>query len=181
MMGTRTNGCRCRALSVRAWATCSVRSVPPITTTVDDPRAADVRGLVARHLEFAHEHTPAENVNAMGSEALNDGAITLFSARRSDELLAIGALKELDARHGELKSMHVAQAVRGQGIGRTMLEHLLQEARRRGYERVSLDTGTMEAFVPARTLYESAGFEPCEPFGDYTVTPDNTYLTLELR
>ena len=96
------------------------------------------------------------------------------------DLLAVGALKQLDAEHGELKSMHTAAAARGRGIGAAMVEHLLDVARGRGLRRVSLETGSMDAFVPARTLYARYGFAECGPFGDYSPSPNSTFMTLEL-
>jgi putative acetyltransferase len=147
---------------------------------VDDPRAGDVRALLQRHLVFANTHSPPEDVHALDLEGLLDPAVTFFSFRRGGELLGAGALKQLDPRHAELKSMHTAQAARGRGVGRAMLAHLLGVARDRGYHRVSLETGTMAAFAPARALYASAGFRPCGPFGSYRPSPNSTFMTLLL-
>ena len=97
-----------------------------------------------------------------------------------DDPLAVGALKELDADHAEVKSMHTVEAARGQGIGRAMVDHLIAVARERGFRRVSLETGTGPVFAPARALYAGAGFEPCEPFGDYRRTDNNFYMTMYL-
>jgi len=147
---------------------------------IDDPRAADVRELLGRHLAFARTHTPPEDVHALDLTGLLDPSVTLFSYRVSGTLLGVGALKELDGRNGEVKSMHTAQEARGRGIGRAMLAHLVAVARQRGYLRMSLETGTMPAFAAARALYASAGFTPCGPFGDYTMSPSNTWMTLAL-
>jgi len=147
---------------------------------VDDPRAEDVRGLLECHLQFARTHTPPEGVFALPTAELLDPAITLYSYRRDGELLAVGALKQLGGSHGELKSMHTAQAARGQGIGRAMVDHLIAVARARGLARVSLETGTMAAFAPARALYARAGFTECGPFGDYRASPTSTFMTLAL-
>ena len=154
--------------------------MPGIDITVDDPRADDVRALLARHLAFAHEHSPPEDVHALDLSGLLDPTVTFFSARRGPDLVGIGALKELDDGHGELKSMHTAAAERGRGVGRAMVDHLLGVARDRRYRRVSLETGTMEAFAPARSLYAGVGFTPCGPFGDYTPSPNSTFMTLSL-
>src|SRR5262245_60285225 len=116
---------------------------PPVID-VDDPRADDVRALIERHLRFMRGLTPPEDVHALDPAGLSAPTITFFAARRAGELIAIGALRELDATHGEIKSMHTAEAERGRGVGRAMLEHLLSVARARGYRRVSLETGTME-------------------------------------
>ena len=107
-------------------------------------------------------------------------ALTLFSARLDGVLLGIGALRQFDPAHAELKSMHTASAARGRGVGRAMREHLLTVACSRGCTRVSLETGTIAAFAPARALYAGAGFEPCGPFGDYLPSPNSTFMTLSL-
>ena len=145
-----------------------------------DPRDERVRELVERQLNFGRAFTPPEDVHALGADELLDPAIVLFAARVDEDVLGIGALKEIEEGHGELKTMHTAEAARGRGIGRAMLEHLLAEARRRGYRRVSLETGAMDAFAPARALYESAGFAACAPFGSYRRSPNSTYLSLAL-
>ncbi len=147
---------------------------------VDDPRAPDVRALLALHLTFARAQTPPEDAHAMDVDGLLDRAVTFFGYRAGGTLLAVGALKRLDRDHAEIKSMHTAQAARGRGLGRMMLDHLIAVARERGYRRLSLETGSMAAFAPARSLYASAGFEPCEPFGDYRESPNSTYMTLRL-
>ncbi len=147
---------------------------------VDDPRAGDVRALLERHLGFAYEHSPAEHVHALGVDVLLDGAITFVSARRGGVLLGVGALKQLDEFHGELKSMHTVAEARGQGVGRAMVDHLLGVARSRGYRRVSLETGSMDAFEPARALYAAAGFAVCGPFGDYPLSHHSVFMTLPL-
>jgi putative acetyltransferase len=154
--------------------------VPVAEITRDDPRAEDVRELLERHLAFAHANTPPEDVHALDIDGLLDPAVTFFSFRRDGELLGVGALKQLDRRHAELKSMHTARAARGQGIGRAMLGHLIGVARERGCRRVSLETGSMDAFAPARALYASAGFRPCGPFGDYSPSRSSTFMTLSL-
>jgi putative acetyltransferase len=150
------------------------------TISVDDPRADDVRALLAVHLTFARSQTPPEDAHAMDVDGLLDPAVTFFSYRAGGTLLAVGALKQLDTRHAEIKSMHTAQAARGRGLGRVMLEHLIAVARERGYLRLSLETGSMASFTPARSLYASAGFEVCEPFADYRESPNSTYMTLAL-
>lgn len=144
----------------------------------DDPRAEDVQALLERHLAFAREVTPPGHVHALEIDGLLDPAVTFFSARRDGVLVGVGALKHLDASHVELKSMHTAEAARGQGIGRAMVDHLLATAADRKYERVSLETGTMDAFTPARSLYTKVGFTPCAPFGEYTANPNSTCMTI---
>jgi putative acetyltransferase len=154
--------------------------VPEGEISIDDPLAEDVRELLERHLAFANSHTPPEDVHALDVDGLLDPVITFFSFRRNGELLGVGALKQLDRRHAELKSMHTVHAARGRGIGRAMLEHLIGVARDRGFRRVSLETGSMRAFAPARSLYASAGFRPCGPFADYSPSPNSTFMTLSL-
>jgi putative acetyltransferase len=146
----------------------------------DDPRADDVRLLIARHLSFARSVTPPEDVHALDLEGLLEPGVTFFSYRVDGELLAIGALKHLDRDHAEVKSMHTAESARGRGVGRAMLEHLLAVARGRGYRRVSLETGAMAAFEPALALYRSAGFEQTGPFGEYAPSENSVFLTLAL-
>lgn len=124
--------------------------------------------------------SPPEDVHALDVEGLLSADITFFSCRLGGELLAVGALKQLDGRHAELKSTHTAVAARGRGIGRAVVEHLIGIARSRGLERVSLETGSAAAFAPARSLYASAGFRPCEPFGDHRPSVNSTFMTLAL-
>jgi len=151
-----------------------------LTIAVDDPRTPDVQALLERHLRFAHEVTPAGHVHALGVAGLVEPSVTFFTARRESALLGVGALRELDPTHGEVKSMHTAVQARGPGGGRAVLAHLIATARGRGYERVSLETGTYDAFAPARALYVTSGFVVCPPFGDYTGNPHSVCMTLRL-
>ena len=148
--------------------------------STDDPRAADVRALLERHLAYAHANTAPEDVHALDIDALLDPSVTFFSYRLDGELLAVAALKRLDDHHAEIKSMHTAHAARGRGIGRAMVDHLVGVARERGVRRVSLETGAGPAFAPARSLYASAEFTPCGPFADYGPSPSSAYMTLSL-
>jgi len=147
---------------------------------IADPRIDDVRELIEHHLKFGRLHSPPQDAHALEVDDLLDPTLTLFSIRRCGKLVAIGALKRLDNQHAELKTMHTAEHVRGLGIGRAMLDHLLAVVRERGFERVSLETGVQEAFAPARSLYVSAGFAPCGPFGDYRPSPNTTYMTMRV-
>ena len=155
--------------------------MPAVTISVDDPLARDVRVLLERHLEFATSHKPHWDVHALDVAGLLDPAVTVFSCRAGGELLAIGALKRLDRRHAELKSMHTAEAARGRGIGRAMLAHLIGAARDRGFRRLSLKTGSQPAFARARSLYASAGFRACRPFRGYRPSRHSTFMTLPLN
>lgn len=155
-------------------------AVPEFAIAVENPREDDVRRLVERHLQFGRSHSPPEDAHALEVDGLLDPAITLFGLRSGGELLAIGALRRLDDQHAELKTMHTVEHVRGRGIGRAILNHLLAVARERGFKQVSLETGSMDAFAPARSLYSSSGFVPCAPFADYPASLNSTYLTRAL-
>jgi putative acetyltransferase len=148
--------------------------------SIDDPRASDVHALLERHLAFAYSLTPPEDVHALDVDALLDPALAFYSYRVDGTLLGVGALKQLDTHHAEVKSMHTAEAARGRGVGRAMLTHLVDVARDRGFARISLETGSTPAFAPALALYASAGFIACGPFGDYRPGRNNTFMTRAL-
>jgi putative acetyltransferase len=145
-----------------------------------DPGETGVRALILAQLEYGRAASPPEDAHALEPEALGGPDIALFAAGEGETVLAIGALVRIDDEHGELKAMHTAAEARGRGLGRAMLGRLLAEARRRGYRRVSLETGSMEAFAPARALYGSAGFTLCAPFGDYVASESSVYLSLPI-
>lgn len=126
------------------------------------------------------EISPPESVHALDLNKLRQPDITFWSAWDGTQLLGCGALKELDPGHGEVKSMRTPKALRRRGAGRAILEKIIQVARSRGYERLSLETGSMDAFKPAHQLYASAGFQPCGPFGTYTEDPNSIFMTLKL-
>jgi putative acetyltransferase len=155
--------------------------VPNGEISIDDPRAEDVRELLESHLALMNSITPPEDVHALDLDGLLDPSITFVSFRDDGRLLGIGALKQLDGEHGEVKSMHTTRAARGRGVGRAIVEHLLGVARERGLSRVSLETGSMAEFAPARSLYANAGFSPCGPFGDYRPSPNSFFMTLSLN
>jgi putative acetyltransferase len=148
--------------------------------SIEDPRYGDVRALLERHLVFARGQVPPEDAHALDIDELADPAVSFYALRVDGEPLAVGALKPLDDHHAELKSMHTAESARGRGLGRAMLFHLLEVARDRGFTRVSLETGAVRAFAPARSLYASAGFTECAPFAEYKESPNSTYMTLRL-
>jgi ribosomal protein S18 acetylase RimI-like enzyme len=157
------------------------RRDPALLLGDDDPVAIDVLHLRNAHHAFAREVTPAGHVHAIDPAAAPDPTVAFHSARGArGRLLAIGALRTLDDGHGELKSMHTAASARGAGVGRAMLDHLIAEARAAGMEQVSLETGTMDAFVAARALYRSAGFVECAPFGEYADNPFSVCMTIRL-
>lgn len=148
--------------------------------SADDPRRPQVRALLERHLAFCLSETPPEHAFALDVDGLLDPRVTFVSYRDGDAVLGVAAIKELDAAHGEVKSMHTAAEARGRGVGRALLGYLLDTARARGYQRVSLETGTTPGFAAARALYESAGFAPTGPFGGYPQTEDNCFYTRSL-
>lgn len=148
-----------------------------LTIAEDDPRPPEIVAVLDRHLAHAHAWTPAGQVFALDLDGLCAPAVTFVSARRGGEVLGIGALKELDPRHGELKSMHTIEEARGQGVAAALVGHLVDLARSRGYERVSLETGSQDAFAPARALYLSLGFEPCGPFAAYEDVDTSAFLS----
>jgi putative acetyltransferase len=148
---------------------------------LDDLGGAEIRALLAEHLRNMHQLSPPESVHALDLTALLKPDITFWTAWSDRELLACGALKELTPEHGEIKSMRTAAAHRRKGVGRAMLQHIMAEARRRSYVRVSLETGSMAAFEPARRLYETSGFTYCPPFADYAEDPNSVFLTRTLE
>ncbi|MFO0460218.1 MAG: GNAT family N-acetyltransferase [Burkholderiales bacterium] len=148
---------------------------------IDDPAAPDVSALLEEHLRDMHAQSPRESVHALDVSGLKVPSITFWTVRDADGLLlGCGALKQLDATHGEVKSMRTPTAQRRRGAGRAMLAHIVDEARRRGYGRLSLETGPQPAFAPARRLYARAGFVRCAPFGDYREDPYSVFMTLAL-
>jgi len=148
---------------------------------LDDLGGAEIRALLAEHLRNMHQLSPPESVHALDLTALLKPDITFWTIWSDRELLGCGALKELTPEHGEIKSMRTATAHRGKGVGRAMLQHIMAEARRRSYVRLSLETGSMAAFEPARRLYESFGFTYCPPFADYAEDPNSVFLTRTLE
>ena len=147
---------------------------------IDDLRGAEIARLLEEHLRSMHSLSPAESVHALPIEGLRKPEVTFWSVWQGAELLGCGALKELDARHGEIKSMRTAAAHLRKGVAARLLEHIVAEAKRRAYRRLSLETGAPDAFAPARNLYTRFGFEVCGPFGDYIEDPNSVFMTREL-
>ena len=144
----------------------------------DDLTGPEIRALLEEHLRNMHELSPPESVHALDLEKLRRPDITFWTAWSDQgELLGCGALRELTATHGEIKSMRTPRSLRRRGAGRALLQHIIEEARRRSYQRLSLETGAMEAFAPAQKLYASAGFQACPPFGDYAEDPHSVFMT----
>ena len=147
---------------------------------IDDLSGEKTIELIQIHLAGMAENSPPESIHALNVAKLKQPNITFYSAWEGDELLGCGALKELTATHGEIKSMRTAEKHVRKGVARAILQHLLNEAKTRGYKKVSLETGSMNAFHPARNLYESFGFTYCGPFDQYTADPNSTFMTLNL-
>lgn len=147
---------------------------------IDDLSRPAIHALLNEHLRNMYEISPPESVHALDLEKLRAPDITFWSAWDGETLLGCGALKELDKRHGEVKSMRTPAALRRRGAGRAILAHIIEVARARSYRRLSLETGSMEAFRPAQTLYERFGFVRCGPFGDYVEDPNSVFMTLRL-
>lgn len=146
----------------------------------DDPGTPDIAQLLREHLDDMHRHSPPESVHALDLDALRAPDISFWAVRQESVLLGCGALKQLDPTHGEIKSMRTVTAHLRKGVAARMLAHILDEAKRRAYRRLSLETGSMDAFLPARRLYERHGFRYCGPFGDYVDDPYSVFMTREL-
>jgi putative acetyltransferase len=147
---------------------------------IDDLSGPEIAGLLREHLHSMTLHSPPESIHALDLEALRKPEITFWSAWDGTELMGCGAVKELDARHGEIKSMRTASAHLRKGVAAALMSHILDEAQRRSYQRLSLETGSMEAFAPAHRLYASFGFKECAPFADYVEDPYSIFMTKEL-
>ena len=140
----------------------------------------DVQALLAFHFKEMRATSPPDACHVLPIDGLRDPAVTFWSAREHGRLLGIGALKELAPGHGEVKSMRTAPDALGRGVGRALLHHIVREAERRGYRRLSLETGSTEPFAAALHLYQREGFIACGPFGDYCDTPFTRFFTREL-
>jgi putative acetyltransferase len=147
---------------------------------VDDLTSPAVIQLLVEHRESMFLHSPPESVHALDLDGLRQPEVTFWSVWENGELLGCGALKELDARHGEIKSMRTAAAHRRKGVATKLMQHIVEEARHRSYQRLSLETGSMAVFEPARRLYASFGFELCGPFAEYVEDPYSVFMTREL-
>ncbi|MFK4835670.1 GNAT family N-acetyltransferase [Microbacterium sp. ZW T2_14] len=151
-----------------------------IEIRTDDLTGEATRRLVAFHLAGMHETSPAESVHALDIDALRHPSLSVWSAWVDGELAGVGALKAIDADRGEIKSMRVDDRFRGSGVGRAMLRHIMDEARRRGMASLWLETGATADFAPAQRLYESEGFTTCGPFEGYALDPFSIFMTRAL-
>lgn len=146
----------------------------------DDLTGSKVIALIEEHLQGMSEDSPPESVHALNLDGLRKPEVTFWSAWEQDELLGIGALKELDATHGEVKSMRTSSSHLRKGVAKKILAHIIAISIERGYTRLSLETGSMESFAPARKLYENLSFQYCNPFSDYIEDPYSVFMTKEL-
>ena len=147
---------------------------------LDDLSSPEIAQLLGDHLRDMYEQSPPGSVHALDLNDLKKPDITFWSVWENENLVGCGALKELDRAHGEIKSMRTAHAFRGKGAAKLIVRHIIGEARSRGYRRLSLETGSMAFFDPARRLYESHGFAYCGPFADYVPDPNSVFMTIEL-
>jgi len=147
----------------------------------DDFSDARVLDLLRFHLTHARAETAPGSAHALDVAGLQAPGISFWTVWDGDTLLGCGALKRLAADHGEVKSMHTAQAMRRKGVGSAMLAHIIATARAGGMSRLSLETGSWDYFVPARALYARHGFVVCGPFADYVLDPNSVFMTLDLR
>jgi putative acetyltransferase len=146
----------------------------------DDLTRPEVHALLQEHLANMYELSPPESVHALDLSKLRSPDITFWSVWDGATLIGCGALKEMSATEGEIKSMRTPKALRRRGAGRAVLTHIIEEARARGYRRLNLETGSQEGFIPARNLYSTFGFTECGPFGDYKLDPNSVFMTLGL-
>ena len=148
---------------------------------LDDRRGTEIAALLQEHLRDMHATSPRESVHALDLDALRRPDISFWTLWDSGKLAGCGALRQLDAGHGEIKSMRTSNDYRRKGVASQLLQHIIAEAARRGCQRLSLETGSMAYFAPARALYERFGFVYCEPFGDYIPDPNSMFMTLILK
>ncbi len=147
---------------------------------IEDLTNPDVQVLLRQHLMDMRQQSPPGSVHALDLDGLRAKSVTFWTVRESGKLMGCGALKELDSRSGEIKSMRTAKAHLRKGVAAKLLAHILDEAKRRRYERVNLETGSTEAFEPARLLYERFGFTQCGPFADYKDDSFSIFMTIGL-
>ena len=148
-----------------------------IVITTENSLTDELAQVLQAHWLFCTSSTPIEHVYALDASKLFSPDITVFGARINGELIGVGAMRKLDVVHAELKSMHTLAKSRGLGVGKAIVAHIEDFARSSGIERISLETGTSEAFKPARELYKTLGYKNCEAFGDYVLSEDNMCMT----
>ncbi|TGG91686.1 GNAT family N-acetyltransferase [Natronospirillum operosum] len=144
---------------------------------LSDPRIA---AFLDEHLTDMRATSPPESTHALDLDGLKKPDVTFWTAWVDSDLVGCGALKELTPTHAEIKSMRISSSLRGSGLASKLLTHILQEAEQRGYHKLSLETGSMEFFKPARRLYEKFGFQYCPPFADYREDPNSVFMELTI-
>lgn len=147
---------------------------------VDDLKGPEITAFLEEHIRDMRAVSPPESKHALDLDGLRKPEITFWTAWNGDQLAGCCALKQLDATHGEVKSMRIAKNLRAQGLGAALVGHLISQARNRKLTRLSLETGAMPFFEPARRLYRRSGFELCGPFGSYKPDPNSVFMTLSL-
>jgi putative acetyltransferase len=152
----------------------------PIAIRIDDLRGSAIVELLQLHLRNVALHSPPESIHALDLERLRQPDIAFWSAWQGPELLGCGALKALDESHGEIKSMRTVPRYLRKGVAAALLRHIIDEARRRRYRRLSLETGSAAAFAPARMLYAKHGFVICGPFADYVEDPYSIFMSRDV-
>lgn len=143
---------------------------------LDDLSGAEIAAFLKQHIEDMKSVSPPESKHALDLDGLKDPSVIFWSAYEHSELVGCGALKKLDQFHAEIKSMRTAASARGKGVGSKLLQHILDHAKLSGYRKLSLETGSMDFFEPARRLYLKHGFCFCEPFGDYKKDPYSQFM-----
>jgi len=147
---------------------------------IDDLTGLEVTKLIGEHLHSMTLNSPPESIHALNLEQLQRPEITFWSAWEGNELVGCGALKEINPQLGEIKSMRTSSLHLRKGVAKRILQHLIEEGKRRGYRQLSLETGSMDSFSPARRLYTSFGFNYCHPFADYVEDPNSVFMIKDL-
>ncbi|GAA1840242.1 GNAT family N-acetyltransferase [Actinomadura bangladeshensis] len=154
--------------------------VSEMRIVVDDLSGAEIAEFLAEHVRQMRSVTPLESKHALDLDALRSPDVTFWTVMDGEVVVGCGAIKRLDAAHGELKSMRTSPARKRSGIASRLLGHVITEAERMGFARLSLETGSDDFFLPARRLYEKFGFEYCAPFADYRPDPNSVFMTKRL-
>jgi putative acetyltransferase len=144
---------------------------------IDDLSGREIAEFLEAHIRDMKAISPPESKHALDLEGLRKPEITFWTVWDEATLIGCGAIKELDSEHAEVKSMRTSESYRGKGVASTLLHHIVNEAKARGYRRLSLETGSMPFFEPARRLYAKFGFETCAPFSNYREDPNSAFMT----
>ncbi|MGL1289048.1 GNAT family N-acetyltransferase [Vibrio parahaemolyticus] len=147
---------------------------------IDDLERPQVLALLGEHLQDMYATSPPESVHALDVSKLKLPSITFWTGWDGEQLLGCVAMSQLEDGHAELKSMRTTPSARKQGVASRLLNHVIEQAKHQGIQRLSLETGSMAFFEPAHRLYEKHGFVYCEPFGDYQPDPNSRFMTLAL-